>query len=294
MPAFEHCQKLFLDAYRIERNASEHTLRNYGADLQQFGEWLRSAGVSDLSSVSNIKLRAYLAHLRDQHQYGKRTVARKLSSLRSLFKFLMAREILREDPTLGLRNPRRERSLPKFLDEPQTAELLDAPVCDEPDDAWTVARDRCIFSLLYDCGLRVSELACMNLDHIDKGRAMVRVLGKGKKQRLLPLMEATLAALDAWQKLRPNPPRAPHGVAPSAQHAVFLNQRGTRLTDRSVRRIINKWIVRTAIQQRVTPHVLRHSFATHLLNAGADLRDVQELLGHASLSTTQIDRKSVV
>lgn len=282
MPQFESCADGFLRACEVERGASPHTVRGYRTDLRQFGAWLAETGVADIAVLTTLKLRAYLAKLREDSGYERRSIARKLSALRSFFGFLVARGMMTDDPTLGIHNPRREHTLPAFLEEQEMADLLKAPQGDD----WAARRDRAIFEMLYDCGLRVSELVGMDAGHVDRGRTQLRVFGKGKKQRMLPLVPAALHALDEWMAVRGNPPRAPNGATEA--NAVFLNQRGTRLTDRSVRRIIEKWVRDTAIRTHVTPHVVRHSFATHLLNAGADLRDVQELLGHASLSTTQI------
>ncbi|NUQ35828.1 MAG: tyrosine recombinase XerC [Planctomycetaceae bacterium] len=282
MADFNTCLETFLRSYEVERNASTHTLRNYRADLEHFGAWLADSG-SHLATLTSLKLRSYLAVIRDQNQYSQRTIARKMSAIRSFFRFLNRRGLMDTNPTLGLRNPRQPHDLPKFLEEGDIANLLAA----SSGDDWTSRRDHAIMELLYDCGLRVSELAAMELGHIDRGRNALKVLGKGKKERMIPLLPSALESLDSYIKVRAQPPRAA-SVAPSAGKAVFLNQRGTKLTDRSVRRIIDKWVGNAALKMHVTPHMLRHTFATHMLNGGADLRDVQELLGHESLSTTQI------
>jgi len=272
----------FLASCERERNASEHTLRNYRADLTQFGVWFDASGVANLNALTPIKLRSYLAHLRKAHNYAARSMARKTSSLRSFFRFLEEREEMTSNPAAALRNPKRKRTLPKFLDEDQAISLLDVPC----DDSWAGRRDRAVISLLYDCGLRVSELAGLDLNSVERERGLLQVFGKGRKQRRVPLIEASVEVIDAWLELRASPPKLGQGSVD--QSALFLNQGGSRLTDRSVRRVLNAWIARAALSLSVHPHMLRHSFATHLLNAGADLRDVQELLGHAHLSTTQI------
>lgn len=273
----------FLLSLANERGASEHTLRNYRADLEQFALWLESKGITHLPGLTALKLRAFLAYLRDEHAYSRRTIARKLSSLRSLFKFLIERELCDVNPAAALRNPRKEHTLPSFLTEKEADALMDAP---EGDD-WAARRDQAILALLYDCGLRVSELAGLRIKDIDRGRGVIHVFGKGKKQRLAPLIPASLEAVDSYMQVRSSPPRA-RGVANDAGDSLFLNQRGGSLDVRSVRRIVKKWTGTTEIRSKVSPHTLRHSFATHMLNAGADLRDVQELLGHESLSTTQV------
>lgn len=282
MQSLDHQISRFLQACELERSASEHTLRNYRADLEQFAAWFGQSGVSDLNALSSIKLRAFLAHLRNERNYAARTMARKTSALRSFFRWLEEREEISSNPAAGLRNPKRKRTLPHFLDEDQAVSLMDAPCTDD----WVGRRDRAILSLLYDCGLRVSEVVRIDLNHIERDRMLLQVFGKGRKQRRVPLLEITLDAIQAWLELRETPPKLGKNSVEDA--ALFLNQNGGRLTDRSVRRVLNAWIARAALSLSVHPHMLRHSFATHLLNAGADLRDVQELLGHEHLSTTQI------
>ncbi len=282
-PDFLTSLETFLKSYEIERGASSHTLRSYKNDLCQFFSWLETEGIQSFQSVQPLKLRSYLAFLRNNHNYARRTLGRKLSALRSFFSFLCAKGSLKENPSLVLRTPRKERNLPKFLNEGEAISLLEAPTGDD----WAAKRDRALFSLLYDCGLRVSELCAMKLEHIEWQRSTLRVFGKGKKERILPLIEVTGRTLKEYLTCRTTPPRA-RGILPNDQNFVFLNQRGTRLSDRSVRRILYKWVDSLALDRHVSPHTLRHSFATHLLNNGADLRDVQELLGHESLSTTQI------
>lgn len=259
----------FLTYLDIERNYSRHTLTNYQIDLKDFVE---AVGDADLRTLEYRQLRGYLARLRERN-FRPRTVARKLSAIRSFFKFLQREGLIKDNPAAMLVTPRLDKVLPKFLTEQQMELLLDAPSID------TLAgkRDRAILETLYSCGLRVSELVGLDVDRIDMVGQSVRVMGKGRKERMVPIGGAAVRALQAYLDGRASDARA-----------VFLNKNGTRLSDRAVRDIINKHILRTSLQLNVSPHVLRHSFATHLLDRGADLRSVQELLGHVNLSTTQV------
>ncbi|MCA8939151.1 MAG: tyrosine recombinase XerC, partial [Planctomycetes bacterium] len=273
MPRFQPAFDAFMRHLSVERSASEHTQRNYAADLRGFAAWLESAGIEDLASLSPLRLRGWLAKMRGERDYARKTISRKLSALRSFFRYLIETGMLAEDPTQGLRNPRREQRLPQFFDEGQIANLMDCVVGNE----WADRRDRLILALLYDCGLRVSELCGIELNRIDRGRHALSVLGKGKKERLVPLIDATQEALDDYLSVRAAVPLG-GAINASAQRALLLSQRGTKLTTRSVRRILNKRVDAAALTMKISPHKLRHSFATHLLNHGADLRDVQELL----------------
>lgn len=271
----------FLEHLEIERNFSAQSLRAYANDLKQFEEYLGTQGTASLAACTHLTLRGYLAGLSVQ-DYRRRSVARKLASVRSLFRWLHRRQELTENPARLLRTPKLDRNLPKFLDEQQVNALLNAPGRD-----WSGLRDRAILELLYATGLRVSELVRLDLSDLEFSRGTLRAFGKGRKERLLPLLPAAVSALKEWLAVRTQPPRARQGLEPGIK-AVFVNQRGTRLTDRSVRRQMDAYVETAALACHVTPHTLRHSFATHLLNHGADLRDVQELLGHAHLATTQV------
>jgi integrase/recombinase XerC len=273
----------FLNHLDVERNFSEQSLRAYAGDLRQFAEFLASRGVGDLGVVDHLTLRGYLAWL-GGCEYERRSIARKLASVRSLFRFLHRRDEIAENPARALRTPKVARNLPNFLDEDQVTALLNAP-----DAAtWSGLRDRAILELLYATGLRVSELVRLELNDLNLKGGFLRAMGKGRKERMLPLLPSAADAISAWLNVRAEPPRARNRkVAPGVEN-VFINQRGTGLTDRSVRRQIDQYVKQTAIDCHVSPHTLRHSFATHLLNHGADLRDVQELLGHAHLATTQV------
>jgi site-specific recombinase XerD len=212
-----------------------------------------------------------------EKNYSKRTVARKLASLRSFFKFLYREGYIKTNPSSGISTPKLDKKLPIFLDTDEVSKLIEAP--DEKD--LSGLRDRALMETLYSTGIRVSELVGMNLSEIDFISGVIKVFGKGKKERLAPIGDKALRAIRNYLDKR--------GIGKlNDKKAVFLNKDGGRLTDRSVRRIIEKYIKRVSLREGVSPHTLRHSFATHLLNRGADLRSVQELLGHMNLSTTQI------
>ncbi len=278
----------------LEHNvkASPQTVRCYRADLNEFQEFLSTGLAAErpasLLSLDHHVVREYLSHLYDRGA-GRATVARKLASLRSLFRHLARRGLVTANPAAMVATPKLEKRLPHALSEAEVESLLDNAFGTGPRDL----RDRAILELLYASGVRVAELVGADLGDLEISRAlpdgMLRVLGKGRKERLVPIGSKAVAALVSYLKIRPllvaGPQDAPDRVA--ARDALFLNARGGRLTDRSVRRILNERLRRAALQKRVSPHTLRHSFATHMLNAGADLRSIQELLGHASLSTTQ-------
>ncbi len=259
----------FIAYLQIEKNFSPHTITNYSLDLTEFMGFMENMAVEH---IRYLHLRKYLAHLRTQ-QLKPRSIARKLSSLRSFFRFLQREGLIQENPAVLLITPKLDKTLPKFLSEKEMVALIEAPAL----EARAGRRDRAILETLYSSGLRVSELVGLDVDHVDFISNMLRVMGKGKKERLVPVGDKALEALKAYLDAR----KAPH-------RALFLNKNGTRLSSRSVRNIINKHILAASLGMKVSPHVLRHSFATHLLERGADLRSVQELLGHVNLSTTQI------
>jgi len=257
---------------RVERNASEYTCRNYRLDLDQFFARL---GRRRLSAISPLDIRQFVAHLSTDGA-SKRTAARKLSCLRSFFRFLCREGVLEHNPAASIPTPRMDKYLPSFLDERQMIQLLESPSAEK----WQGLRDRAMLETLYSTGIRVSELVGLNQDDLDQisGTAIVR--GKGKKERLCPIGEAALAALRQYLAKRPKKLRT--------AGAVFLSQKGSRITVRQVDRLLQRYVQLVQLPRSISPHSLRHSFATHLLERGADLRSVQELLGHASLSTTQI------
>ncbi|MBL7071939.1 MAG: tyrosine recombinase XerC [Candidatus Omnitrophica bacterium] len=263
----------FINYLKIERNVSEHTIINYSVDLRDFGSFLEDIKIE---SVTYLVLRRYLAHMREVN-FSKRTVARKLASLRSFFRFLYREGYLKTNPASSIATPKLDKKLPLFLDTNEVVKLIEAP--DEGDVA--ALRDRAILETLYSTGMRVGELVRLNMDNIDFIGGVAKVYGKGRKERLTPIGDKALRAIRNYFERR-------MVKKLKDKKAVFLNKSGTRLTDRSVRRVVDKYIKRVAFREKISPHTLRHSFATHLLDRGADLRSVQELLGHANLSTTQI------
>jgi integrase/recombinase XerC len=262
----------FIDYLKIEKNASEYTLINYSADLRDFSKFL---GDISVETINYLVLRRYLAHMKEKN-YSKRTVARKLASLRSFFKFLYREGYIKTNPASSVATPKLDKKLPLFLDTDEVVKLIEAP--NEKDAAGL--RDRAILETLYSTGMRVSELVRLNIENIDFISGVVKVFGKGKKERLAPIGDKALRAIRNYLDRR--------GAELTDKKVIFLNKNGTRLTDRSVRRVVEKYIKRASLRDGISPHTLRHSFATHLLNRGADLRSVQELLGHMNLSTTQI------
>ncbi len=260
----------FLSYLEIEKNYSHHTVINYAVDLNEFLEFMGEA--VDVKRVGYLDFRKFLAHLRMKN-HKPRTLARKLSSLRSFFKFLQREGLIDENPAVLIVTPKLDKPLPKFLSEKDTVSLLEAP----ESETETGLRDRAIMETLYSGGLRVSELVGMNVESFDPISNMVKVEGKGKKERLVPIGNLAVEAIRSYL-----------GARKKNNRALFLNKAGQRLTDRSVRNIMNKHIQRASVNLHVSPHMLRHSFATHMLDHGADLRSVQELLGHSNLSTTQI------
>ncbi len=264
-----------------EKNYSRHTRDAYLQDLSQFVDFLQANGWEDLRSVDHRILREYLAQLKNRG-LTRTTVARKIASLRSFYKYLARQEIVDKNPVLGVVTPKKERRLPQFLYPQEMLELLELPG-QHPRGI----RDRAIMETLYGAGIRCGELVGLDLEDLDLSRGYIRVFGKGAKERLVPLGKMGCAALNNYLQyaradfLRRNP-------GGRAEVAVFLNVHGRRLSDRSVRRIIAGYVRQMALKKKVSPHTLRHSYATHLLEAGADLRVVQELLGHVDISTTQI------
>lgn len=269
--------KHFLDYLEGGRDASPHTIRNYGADLREFFAFLNG---KSLAEVDTLVIRSFLAHLKSR-SYSRATLSRKLSSLRSFFKYLARENHLRTNPVLGISTPKREKKLPQFLDLSEVTHLLEAP----SGESWEAKRDRSILETLYSSGVRVSELVGLNRSDVDLLSSLLKIRGKGKKERIVPMGEKAVQAIrDYLESL----PAAARRKNEGPEMPVFLNRSGSRLTDRSVRRLIVKYARRISLKEGISPHTLRHTFATHLLDRGADLRSVQELLGHANLSTTQI------
>lgn len=271
----------FLRYLNNEKNASEYTIKSYREDLSILFEYLEeSLGSSPRpAEITPLDLRTYVSALHEAG-YAKSSVARRLASLRSFFKFCQREGLCDQNPAKPLRNPRKDRKLPHFLTDREIGKLLNSPPKDEPMGL----RDRAIFETLYSAGLRVSELVGINEEDIDFDEGVVIVRGKGKRERYAPLGKFAIRAIQRWLKVR----KLAKGAAPKGSTPVFVNKFGKRITTRSIGRMLEKYLKLTGLDTRTSPHTLRHSFATHLLDRGADIRSVQELLGHKSLVTTQI------
>jgi len=272
----------FLRYLDVEKNASILTIKSYREDLIDMADFLADQqGRTSLrpDDITPRDLRGYVAALHEAG-YARSSISRKLASLRSFYKFAQRQELATTNPAKPLRNPRGQRKLPHFLTSDEVERLLNSP----PRDEVLGLRDRAILETMYSAGLRVSEVVGLNDGDIDLEEGLARVRGKGRKERLSPLGRFAVAALQKYAYHRERSVKEPAGKnAP-----VFVNRFGRRLTTRSVARMLEKYIQQTGLDQRTTPHTLRHSFATHLLDRGADIRSVQELLGHKSLVTTQI------
>lgn len=309
----------FLHYLKFEKRFSEHTAKCYGADLAQFSQFLLNTsegvgqpshdgfGDSGLSSdlghhdggvatavatqtevdidqrllaVDVDEARAYLSHLNEKN-YSKATIARKLATLRSFYKFLVKTNRRDSNPLSAIRTPKQDKKLPRFLEFEEVKRLLETP----PTDSWLGARDRAILETLYSTGIRVSELVGLNMDDIDFLGEVVHIRGKGKKERITPISSSALQAIQHYMEYRN---RRAQNNSHFDSKVLFVNKHGQRLSTRSVRRKMDKYLKAAGLDPAISPHTLRHSFATHMLNNGADLRSVQELLGHQSLSTTQV------
>jgi len=279
----------FLEHLRYERNVSAHTLRNYASDLQQFVDQIAPADPKsgarkfpELQNVDHLTIREWLAELHSA-QKKKASIARKLAALRTFFQFLVREGLLESNPAKLVSTPRQEKKLPKHLSIEEAIKFIETP--DIKTDLGK--RDRAMLELMYATGVRVAELTTLNLGDIDFRNQLVRVTGKRRKQRIVPFGDPAASAIRDYLKVRDkfllNSP-----ISERDDEALFLNYQGTRITTRSVGRMVEKYIKICAGVHRISPHALRHSFATHLLDSGADLRDIQELLGHARLSTTQV------
>lgn len=265
----------FLNFLTTEKGASEHTTKNYAIDLREF---VKFVGEKPLPELTYLDIRAFLAFLKTG-EFSKSSISRKLACLRSFFKYLARENILTQNPAAGIATPKKEKKLPSFMNPDEITKLLEAP----SKNCWEEKRDKAILEMLYSSGLRVSELAGLNHDDLDFFGGLVRVRGKGKKERIVPVGQTALNSLRAYLDMK-----APKEVANALKKPLFISRVGSRLSDRSVRRMILKYVKRTGLGKEISPHTFRHSFATHMLDRGADLRSVQELLGHANLSTTQI------
>ncbi|HXV82693.1 MAG TPA: tyrosine recombinase XerC [Candidatus Binatia bacterium] len=274
----------YADHLRNERNVSPHTLRNYLSDLIQFNQFLTKRGLClnagetvDVRKVDIHVVRTYLAALTKNRR--KSSMGRKLAALKGFFRYLVANRHIEKDPLLLIHSPKQEKPLPHFLSVDEVFQLLGGIKVDSSLDV----RDRAILEVFYSTGIRAAELVGLHWSDIDFQLGILRVVGKGSKERIVPIGEVALKTLqDYAQELRKK-----WGLPSTGENPVFLNHRGGRITTRSVARVVEKHLRETGIAVKMGPHGLRHSFATHLLNSGADLRVIQELLGHASLSTTQ-------
>ena len=303
----------FINYLTFEKHFSEHTAKCYGADLNQFCDFVVGQAASG-GSVENAQpaqdwsvqnsgttavapqtetdlktkilaveagdIRRYMAHL-NELGYSKSTTARKLATLRSFYKFLVKRNYVESNPVASVKTPKQEKKLPKCLDYEEVQRLLSTP----PANTWLGARDRAILEVLYNTGMRVSEVAALNMEDVDFLGEVIHIRGKGKKERIAPVGSAALQSIQNYIEYRNK--RMQNDSSFDAK-VLFANKHGQRLSVRSIRRKMDKYLAEAGLDPSISPHTLRHSFATHMLNNGADLRSVQELLGHQSLSTTQV------
>ena len=269
MIPFSYYLDKFLSYLEIEKNYSLHTLVNYRVDLKELEDFLQGR---DLKQIDYFLLRKFFAYLTGKN-LSKRSISRKISTLKSFFKFLVRESLLNDNPAASLIYPRLEKNLPKFLTEEDMRRVLEVV---EEKEVWGL-RDKALLEFLYSTGARVAETSSLRIEDVDLISGIVKVKGKGKKERLLPLGEPAILSIKNYLDRR-------------LYHSsyLFINRRGGRLSERGIRMIVDKYIKKIALTVKVSPHTFRHSFATHLLNRGADLRSVQELLGHSSIATTQI------
>ncbi len=267
----------FLSHLETGRNVSQHTRLAYESDLGQFTAWLAERGATRPEQVGPPEVKRYMVDLMGKG-LARTSVARKISAVRTFFKYLLAQGLVEVDPTTGLRLARERRRLPHALKAKEIGRLLSAPT----GATFVAARDRAALEVLYSSGLRNSELCGLRLSDVDMQEGVIRVLGKGRRERLALLGSHARAALEEYL------PHRASKVKPEAAPLVFLNHLGTGLTSRSLCRVLERYLVRADLPEGTTPHTLRHTFATHLLEGGAGLRDVQEMLGHLHLSSTQI------
>ncbi len=269
--------KDFVRYLSVERNLSQQTIRAYARDLHDFTDFLSREPGRSIGTVDHLTIRGFLGELYS-NGLSKRSVARKLATLRSFFKYLTRSGLIDSNPASAVRTPKLERKIPHFLTTEEIDRLLEAPC----GDTLLALRDRAILETLYSTGVRVNELVGLNLRDLDLGGATIRVGGKGDRERLAPLGRFAVEAIEAYLRVRKE------ARIGEDNQWVFVNRTGGRLTDRSVRRLLDKYLATAGLSGKTSPHTLRHSFATHMLDNGADLRSVQELLGHKNLSTTQI------
>lgn len=302
----------FISYLKFEKHFSEHTAKCYRADLDQYIGFLHESESADQTSAEGQAnpwqstsatavatqtetqvdidtllldadvntIRRYMAELGQNH-YSKSTTARKLATLRSFYKFMVKRDYMTSNPVVSIKTPKQEKKLPKFLEYEQVVRLLETPAA----NTWLGARDRAMLEVLYSTGMRVSELVSLNMDDVDFLSEVIHIRGKGKKERICPIGSSALQSIQNYIEFRN---RRMANDSDFDSRVLFANKHGQRLSTRSVRRKMDKYLIEAGLDPSISPHTLRHSFATHMLNNGADLRSVQELLGHQSLSTTQI------
>ena len=287
--------KAFLAYLKLNRHVSPHTLRAYETDVMQYLAWVAGESGKKMSALeaADLDMTSVRSHLAQLNKAGKArsSVARKLSALKTFVRYLRHEDLLDHDPTAMAVAPRRDQTIPVFLTEQEITRLIESPDTGDP----LGRRDRAILELFYASGLRLSELVAVDIEDLNLSGRMVRVMGKGRKERLLPFNQSAADAIRAWMKDRAALLASRKSEVRSQKangkrkngDPLFINYRGTRLTDRSVDRLLRKYVAQCSTRLGVSPHALRHSFATHLLQRGADLRAIQELLGHAALSTTQ-------
>lgn len=274
---------MFEEYLKVEKNHSPHTIEAYTRDLSQFQAFLTAQAAGDgIKSIDHLTVRRYIGSLYKNEK--KSSIGRKLASIRSFFRFLIKKGYLENNPARMVSIPKREKMLPSFISVDEAFALMERPM----GSSIMLVRDRAILETLYSCGLRVSELVGLNMIDLDLRDSILRVIGKGNRERIVPIGEKAVRAIEEYLKIRGQQKPAYSCRSLATDHwPLFLNLRGGRLTQRSVERFVKKYTLGMAGSKKVTPHSLRHTFATHLLDNGADLRGIQEMLGHASLSTTQ-------
>ncbi len=276
-PAANAARETFLRHLALERRLSQRTVESYGRDLGALADWCDGESLGEWRDLGTIQLTRYLA-ARHGAGLSPRSLARALAAIRAFVRWGLKQGVFERDPTVSVRPPKVRRTLPATLDVDEAARLM---IPEADDDNPGTCRDRALMELLYSSGLRLAEVAALDLTDIDLAEGLVRVTGKGSKTRIVPVGSKARAAIKAWLKAR-----AP--LAPPEEQALFVSRRGTRLARRSIEARISHWAKKLGFDRRVYPHLLRHAFATHVLESSGDLRAVQELLGHASLATTQI------
>ncbi len=271
----QHWLENYRQYLRFERQLSPHTLKNYQRDLSLISEWCRDHQVRDWAALNAHQVRAYVAQ-RHRGGISGKSLQRELSALRSFFRYLQREGAAENNPAVGIRAPKGQRRLPSAMDADQLGHLLDSP-SDDPLEL----RDLAVMELVYSAGLRLAEVVSIDLGQIDTQDATFAVVGKGAKSRRVPVGRKALAAVKAWHEVR-------RSIARPEERALFVSQRGTRVSPRTIQQRMQRWALKQGASQHLHPHMLRHSFASHLLESSGDLRAVQELLGHADISTTQI------